>query len=167
MAQPLRFVSGVEGPSSQRPLAPRPDDQRRGAWPEDQDLWRSTRVNLFVIGADDVVAKLVTSLWRYLATPIVVRRRGEPLRLSRSWHPDGTIVVYDVDTLTREEQHALNQWVCGGNGRTRVVSTASQSLLPMVDAGVFDDALYYRLNVVTIDLTSPSVNHLRVEQPER
>jgi hypothetical protein len=148
-------------------LAPRPDDQRRGAWPEDQDLWRSTRVNLFVIGADDVVAKLVASLWRYLATPIVVRRPGEPLRLSPSWRPVGTFVVYDVDTLTREEQHALNQLVCGGNGHTRVVSTASQSLLPMVEAGVFDDALYYRLNVVTIDLTPPSTNHLQADHPGR
>lgn len=153
MAEVVRLESGVDGPPSQLPLVPRPDNQRRGPWLEDQHLWRSTRVNLFVIGADDMVAPLVTSLWPYLATPVVVRRLGEPLRLSPSWRLIGTVVVYDVDTLTREEQHALNDWVCGGKGHRRVVSTAAQSLLPMVEAGLFDDALYYRLNMVTIDLT--------------
>jgi hypothetical protein len=154
MAQALGLVSGVDGPPSQRAQVLRPDN-RHGSWSEDQHLWRSTRVNLFVIGADDMVATLVASLWLYLATPVVVRRRGEPLRLLPSWRLIGTIVVYDVDTLTREEQRALNEWVCGGKGHRRVISTASQSLLPMVEAGLFDDALYYRLNVVTIDLPQP------------
>ncbi len=154
MAQSLGLVSGVDEPLSERVLVPRPDNQRRGPWPEDQNLWRSTRVNLFVIGADEMVATLVTSLWWCLATPVVVRRRGEPLRLPPSWRLIGTVVVYELDTLTREEQHALNEWVCGGKGHRRVVSTASQSLLPLVEAGLFDDALFYRLNVVTIDLTS-------------
>ena len=60
------------------------------------------------------MAKLITSLWPCLVTPIVVRNRGEPLRLSPTSPPVGTIVVYDVDTLTRQEQHALNQWLSTG-----------------------------------------------------
>ena len=92
----------------------------------DQDLARVTRVNLFVVGAEDEVAKLITSLWPCLGTPIVVRHRGEPLRLSPTSPPVGTIVIYDVDTLTRLEQHALKQWLSAENGRARVVSSASR-----------------------------------------
>jgi hypothetical protein len=118
------------------------------------DLARLTRTNLLVVGDDDVVARLITSLWPSLATPISVRRRGEGLRLWPMSPPVATIVVYDVDTLTRDEQHALYDWMAG-NGRTQVVSTASKSLQPMLQAGAFNGGLYYRLNVVTLDLTSP------------
>ncbi len=66
----------------------------------------------------------------------------------------GAIVVYDVDTLTRDEQYAL--YGIAGNGRTQIVSTASKLLQPMLQAGAFNERLYYRLNVVTVDLTSPA-----------
>jgi transcriptional regulator of acetoin/glycerol metabolism len=49
----------------------------------------------------------------------------------------------------------LNQWVREASGQVWVVSTAVQSLLPLVEAGDFNDELYYRLNPVMIDLTSP------------
>ena len=42
-----------------------------------------------------------------------------------------------------------------GNSRTRVVSTTTQSMLPVLETGAFDDDLYYRLNVLTFDLRSP------------
>jgi hypothetical protein len=157
MAQSPWLESGVDRSSAQRAFTLQSAHQRRGGEPpaSDERIARLTRANLFVVGADDVVAQLVSSLWPYLEPPVVVRRRGEPLRLVPTSRPVGTIVVYDVDTLTHDEQQVLNLWVCAGNGHSRVVSTASTSLLPMVEAGLFDDALYYRLNVVTIDLTSP------------
>ena len=60
-----------------------------------------------------------------------------------------------METLTRQEQDALYRWLSAVNGRARIVSSASESLFPMVESGAFNDGLYYRLNVVTIDLTSP------------
>jgi transcriptional regulator of acetoin/glycerol metabolism len=47
----------------------------------------------------------------------------------------------------------LYQWMAG-NGRIQVVSTASKSLQPMLEVGAFNEGLYYRLNVVTLDFTS-------------
>jgi hypothetical protein len=136
-------------------LASRSDDQRRR--PEsatsDVDLARLTRANLFLIGNDDVVIELVTSLCGSLATLIGVRHRGERLQLSPRSRPVGTIVVYDVDTLTCDEQRALYYWMAG-SGRIQVVSTASKSLQPMLQAGAFNEGLYYRLNVVMLDVTS-------------
>ena len=157
MAQRLRPVSGVDRdkPPAQRAFAPRSHDQQRA--PEsatsDVDLARLTRANLFLIGDDDVVVDLVMSLCGSLATLIGVRHRGERLQLSPKSRPIGTIVVYDVDTLTGDEQRALYQWMAG-NGRIQVVSTASKSLQPMLQAGAFNEGLYYRLNVVTLDFTS-------------
>ena len=42
----------------------------------------------------------LASLWPCLVTPIVVRFRGEPLRLSPASPPVGTFVIYDLETLT-------------------------------------------------------------------
>lgn len=157
MAPSLRLASGVD-----RSAAWRAFWTRSGDWPGatsptsgDADLARLAGARLFVIGADDVVTELFTPLWPSLVTPIVVRYRGEPLRLPPAATPVGTIVIYDLNTLTPREQIALNLWVRGASGHAWVVSTAVQSLLPLVEAGVFNDELYYRLNCVTIDLTSP------------
>jgi hypothetical protein len=153
MAQLFKLAGGVDSLRAHRAFAPRPTDQRSSAeWPaREEDLARFSRVNVLVVGSDDEVAKLITSLWPCFGTPVVARRRGEPLRLSPTLPPVRTAVVYDVDTLTGDEQRALNEWMTETNG-ARVVSTASESLLPMVNAGAFNDALYYRLNVVMIDL---------------
>ena len=158
MSQLLRLVSGVDRYQSpaQGPFALRSHAQRRGAESptSDLDLVRLTRTNLLVVGDDDVVARLITSLWPSLAPPIFIRQRGERLRLSPTSPAVATIIVHDVDTLTRHEQRALYDWIAG-NGRTQVVSTASKSLQPMLQAGAFHEGLYYRLNVVTLDLASP------------
>lgn len=119
----------------------------------DLDLARATRTNLLVVGDDDAVVEFVTSLWPSFATPIVVRQRGERLQLPPP-QSAGTIVVYDLATLTRHEQHAFYDWMAG-KGRTQVVSTASTVLQHLLQAGAFNEDLYYRLNVVTLDLTSP------------
>jgi len=155
MAQPNRLARGVDPSRAQHAFVPQSDDQPHGAESRtsDRDLAHLTRVNLFIVGADDVVAGLLASLWPDLATPIVVRHPGEQLRLSPTSPPVKTMVVHDVDTLTPHEQHTLHQWIGAGKGRTRIVSTASKSLLPKVETGAFNDGLYYRLNVITLDLT--------------
>jgi transcriptional regulator of acetoin/glycerol metabolism len=63
------------------------------------------------------------------------------------------MIILAIDTLTLAEQLALQDWLVLRHGRTRVVSTTSASLMPLVESGAFSDALYYRLNVVSIDLT--------------
>ena len=158
MPQLLRLGSGEDRYQSapRRAFGSRSGNQRRraGSPPSDLDLARLTRANLFLVGDDEVVVPVVTSLWPSFATPIVVRNRGESLQLSPTSQPVGTVVVCDVDTLTGHEQRALNNWMAG-NGRTQVVSTASRFLQPLLEAGAFDEGLYYRLNMVTVDLTSP------------
>ena len=158
MAEPLRPASA--GRPWRRAFAPRSNEVRHGGTlpDSDQDLARLTGVSLLVVGAENEAVAVIASLWQGLVTPIVVRHRGEPLQLS-AFPPFGTFVIHGVETLTREEQDGLHDWLSAGNGRARVVSAASESLFAMVESGVFNDALYYRLNVVTIDLTSPVLSH--------
>ena len=142
MAQSFRLPSTADPLFAQSPVG-------------DEGLARFTKLNLLVMGDDEDVARFVTSLWPYFLTPRVVRHRGEPLRLLSASGPAGTIVIHDVNTLTRREQGALHRWMDAGNSQTRVVSTTSQSLLPVLETGGFDDELYYRLNVLTFDLRPP------------
>ena len=113
------------------------------------------------MGADEVVAGFIASLWPHFVAPRVVRRRGEQLRLLPMSRPAGTVVLYDVHTLTRREQDALRGWINARSDRPRIVSTTTQSLLPVMETGAFNDELYYRLNVLTFDLRSPVAQETR------
>jgi sigma-54-interacting transcriptional regulator len=142
MAQSFRLPSTADPLFAQSPVG-------------EEGLARFTKLNLLVMGDDEDVARFVTSLWPYFLTPCVVRHRGERLRLLSTSSPAGTILIHDVNTLTGREQGALHRWMDAGNNRTRIVSTTSQSLLPALETGGFDDELYYRLNVLTFDLRPP------------
>jgi DNA-binding NtrC family response regulator len=48
------------------------------------------------------------------------------------------------------EQQELLRWLRLGGDKTRVISTASAALWPMVRDGAFSPELYYRLNTVCI-----------------
>ena len=156
MAQPFRLAGNLDASPAHHALSQGSDDRRRSAeWLSDERLARLTKLNLLIMGDDDVVARSVTSLWPHFSAPRIVRRRGEQLRLSPTSQPAGTILVYDVHTLTRREQDALHRWMRAGNARTRIVSTTTQSLMPALETGAFNDDLYYHLNVLTLDLRSP------------
>ena len=54
--------------------------------------------------------------------------------------------------LDRHEQAALLRWLDAD--RKQVVSTTAQPLFPLVARGLFDKALYYRLNVMLVSIDS-------------
>jgi hypothetical protein len=114
---------------------------------------RQRRVNLLLTGPTDVADAFVTALRPYLQDPVVVLRAGEPFALPAA--PLGTLFLADVGALTREEQWRLHQWLEECSSRAQVISMSPTSLMPMVSAGRFLDALYYRLNTIYIDITAP------------
>ena len=83
------------------------------------------------------------------------------LGLVRTWEPgeplvlppvtsSGTLILHEVGALTEDDQLRLLAWLEQIDGRTRVVSTTAESLFARVEAGLFIEALYYRLNTVSI-----------------
>jgi hypothetical protein len=79
----------------------------------------------------------------------------EPIQICQAANvtPDGavrTLVLQDAGEMLLARQVALLEWMNTANDR-RVIATARQPLFPRVESGEFSTALYYRLNVITID----------------
>jgi transcriptional regulator of acetoin/glycerol metabolism len=74
------------------------------------------------------------------------------LQLPRLSARPTTVILRDVEALSVDEQRDVFAWL-DQSRTTRVVSTAFAPVLPLVEAGEFDGALYYRLNTIYIDLS--------------
>jgi transcriptional regulator of aromatic amino acid metabolism len=73
----------------------------------------------------------------------------------------GTVLLHQVGRLDRAVQSRLADRLMFLRGqrqprwsRWRLLASTSEALLPRVDAGTFDDRLYYRLNVIHLVIPS-------------
>jgi DNA-binding NtrC family response regulator len=65
-----------------------------------------------------------------------------------------------VGKLTPEGQRRLMEWLdCSDRYRIQVIATNSVALWPRVKDGSFTEALYYRLNMIYVDLTNGAMLH--------
>lgn len=85
--------------------------------------------------------------------PIVEHRPPATLNLPTS--ETGTLILTNAAVLSRDEQQRLWAWMGDAGARAQVVTIASCALFPLVEAGVFDAALYYRLNVLLLRVSFP------------
>jgi hypothetical protein len=76
---------------------------------------------------------------------------GNAQRLCWDARPED-VVLQDAGEMSLAQQTALLEWLDAAGDR-RVITTTRQSLLPRVESGLFSSALYYRLNMITIDFT--------------
>jgi DNA-binding NtrC family response regulator len=95
----------------------------------------------------------------------------EPRRLIEVLAPSllsgdaGTLIVSGVETFTAEQQATLGNLLTGRDvflpfaRRFRLVVSATQALADRVDAGDFDDTLFYKLSAVS--LTVPALRAMR------
>ena len=121
---------------------------------QDLDVARSLKASLLVVGTERLVLSLVSSLAADVDPDFVIRCRDGLLRLPRTASQSDTVVLYDVDALKQEDQLRFLDWLNSASKRIQVISTASEPLMGLVAARAFDAALYYRLNMVYIDLTA-------------
>ncbi len=116
-------------------------------------LAENHRVNVLLMGTNDVVNRVLAALHESLPEPVAKWSPGEQFMLPAA-EQVGTIVLNDVGALEIQDQIQLLEWLNTAQGRTQVVSTAPTLLLPRVKAGAFIDTLYYRLNTVCLDGTA-------------
>lgn len=138
------------------------------ALPTDWDLVFSAQVNVLLLGKSRTTATLIDEMRPHLVEPVVSVRGGDSPDLN-SLPSVGTVVLCDLDELMSADQLALSAWLSESN-RTRVISTSQVSLVPLIDAGMFSDSLYYRLNILCLDMTGVSLraaHHSTPEPPER
>jgi len=111
--------------------------------------WRSPRHNVLLEGSEPATLAVLRLLEPHLPEPVIRKRRGSPLQL-----PDGDIgalILEEVSDLSGDDQARLLAWI-DGRCQTQIVSTAARPLFERVARGFFDASLYYRLNVIVVEL---------------
>lgn len=112
---------------------------------------RMPYANLLVVGRPGVTRILLDLLWLELREPIVTWRPQQPL-------PEiagaSTLILYEADRFTIDEQEALFSRLNDRANQIRVVTTTAVPLWPAVKAGRFHEGLYYRLNTISLDATA-------------
>src|ERR1051325_11142763 len=90
-------------------------------------------------------------------------RFDEPLRCSQPLSPvhlpadgAGSFILRDAASLSRDDQRRVLDWMNDAGWETQIVSTAARPLFELVSAGLFDAALYYRLNILLLRVGPPS-----------
>ena len=86
----------------------------------------------------------------HLSETVEWKRPGAPLELPAS--DVGALILQDVSGLGAEEQTQLLMWLAAASRRTQIVSTTAHSLFALVARGLFNEALYYYLNVVMLQV---------------
>jgi hypothetical protein len=82
--------------------------------------------------------------------PIVWKPPQAPLELPGS--KPSALILENIAALSAEEQARLLAWLACHRTHTRVVSTTDRPLFAFVTRGDFDERLYYRLNVVLLQV---------------
>jgi len=129
-----------------------PASPERGA-ADDLRLARESGANVLLIGHDPDVTAAAAYVAGSAASAAVAMRTAAGLRLPREASQDGVVIARDVEGLQPDEQQELLHWLTLASGETRLISTASPSLWPMVRDGAFSPELYYRLNTVCVHLS--------------
>jgi hypothetical protein len=107
--------------------------------------------NTMLIGAIGKVDAFVDALMPGLNSPVVHWRPAEhqPLPPLTS----GTLILHQVEAIPPERQRWFLARLTALDHRVRVISTSDKPVWPLVERGAFLAALYYRLNVLLMDLT--------------
>jgi hypothetical protein len=124
------------------------------------------RANLLLIGPDAVVIEYLDRLITSVASPVRFCDGAAP---DFTNVPIRSLIVRDVDRLDRADQERLIEWLNRHDEDARVIATSVRPVFPHVERGEFSDALYYRINTVTLVLSErpdvPWVGH--APQPTR
>jgi len=140
--------SGKEEAARQRPIF-LPFDLH-AEW----DLVIRARCNLLLVGSSSATNAMLVALESHLREPL---RQYTPKTDVPVPQPlEGTLVLLEVARLDVEQQAQLLRWLDQFDERwqVQVVATTSEPLFPLVETGAFLASLYYRLNVVRMNVTS-------------
>ncbi len=101
-------------------------------------------------GPEHATESLLLLLQPSLRAPTIWKRAPTPLELPTD--ESGALVLRNLSALERDEQAALLRWL--DTDRVQVVSTTVDPLFPLIAQGLFDEALYYRLNTTLMRIDS-------------
>lgn len=115
----------------------------------DARLFRLSRPNVLLIGPDADLDAAITAITGCDANAVPSWSR----QLQAACDPTpATVLIRNVMALDTADQHQLNQWLDQRVGDVRVIATTPEPMYGLVEREQFLEALYYRLNVVSIEL---------------
>ena len=113
-------------------------------------LGRAPYPNAILVGATEIAGGILSLALRGLRRPIVqwdpTTLRDVPLP------PHGTLVIWNLETLTAQQQRQLLDATTEERRATQIISVAPPAFFALVARGDFCEALYYRLNTVCVDV---------------
>jgi hypothetical protein len=110
--------------------------------------------NVLVEGPEFSAEILIQAVTASLQGPVYEWGSSAPVQ-----EPGATLIVRRVDLLNAEEHRRLLDYLNTEGAETRVrqvIATSTQSLYALVESGLFDADLYYRLNTIRLELAEPS-----------
>jgi hypothetical protein len=119
---------------------------------EELTLIESWHPNVMVAGPRAATVAALSALRSVFRTPLCEWRPGHPLS-ALSIGAARTLILNDASALTAEDQQLLHSWLQSGDRTLQVVSATDVPILPLIQAGTFDGALYYALNVIYLEVS--------------
>jgi hypothetical protein len=116
------------------------------------DEWsflRHAHPHTLLIGSAARATAAVARLRRDLRTPLV---HWHPSAVAEPPQTTGTLIIWEVDTLDRTQQELFLMWM-DRQVDLQVISVARDPVFPLVLEGAFLDTLYYRLNIVCLQVS--------------
>src|SRR5262245_39421895 len=118
--------------------------------PNDWAVLQGRHPNVLVTGPRDAMHAFLKAITPSLHSPVRHLNCRRPLDLPTA---SGTIVLDDVDALPPEEQEGLLRWLDAAQSvESQTIALTTGPLYAQVRAGSFLDTLYYRLNVVHLQI---------------
>jgi hypothetical protein len=112
-------------------------------------LLRASRPSVLLIGAAHHTDRVVHVITAWGDDPIASWPEAAVAARSSS---TVTLIVRDVASFDAQEQERLHRWLDERSGAARVIATSPVPLYGLVERGQFLESLYYRLNVVCLEV---------------
>ena len=124
---------------------------------------RAHRHNLLIEGPVTATHAALLLLKPHIGAPIEWKQPQGRFELPS--REGGALILEDVETLTAQDQTELLVRLDRARSHPQIISTTEHSLFALVARGLFDPALYYRLNVVLLRFNERDRDAAQGRQP--
>jgi len=128
-------------------------------------ILRAHRLNVLLEGPAIATTAVLRLLQPHLPEPIRCHQPRRALTLPSV--ETGALILKDVSALSLDDQRRLLDWIVRTGSQTQIVSTTDRPLFALVTRGLFDEALYYRLNLMLLRIGSRNSRQLQSDDDQR
>ena len=114
-------------------------------------MLRQGRARALVVGTRRATDSVLRALGADLGASVLNLPAGGPLTLPET---RATLIIHDISALNTADQDRLRQWLDLSPPGVSVIAVTSEPLFPLVQRGAFLTDLFYRLNLIVIDVTT-------------